>query len=118
LLEENKVARLIAEACLEEKAGDVLILDVGHLTIIADYFVIASGRSVIQVRSIAENVEKKLKEHGIIPLRRDGHNQGTWIVMDFGSVLVHIFRQEERDYYQLENLWGDAREVALEGSPQ
>ncbi len=113
-MNEQQMVQLVAGACLEEKARDILILDVSELTIIAEYFVIASGRTVIQVKAIAEAVEMKLKEAGILPLRKDGIQQGVWGVLDYGSVIVHVFRQEEREYYGLENLWGDAKEVELQ----
>jgi len=113
-LNEQELVQMIAGVCLEEKARDILILNVSELTIIADYFIIASGRTVIQVKALADAVEMKLKEAGIMPLRKDGVVQGVWAVLDYGSVIVHLFRQEERDYYGLENLWGDAREVSVE----
>lgn len=112
-LNEQQLVQIIAGVCLEEKARDILILDVSELTIIAEYFIIASGRTAIHVKAIADAVEMKLKEAGIMPLRKDGMAQGVWAVLDYGSVLVHLFRQEERDYYGLENLWGDAREVLV-----
>jgi ribosome-associated protein len=112
-LEDEKLAQLIAEACLEEKAFDVLILDVRDLTVISDYFVLASGRNPIQVKSIVETVEKKLLEQDIKPLRREGHQQGLWAVLDYNVVLLHVFRQQEREHYNLENLWGDARQVEV-----
>lgn len=113
-MNEQELVQMIAGVCLEEKARDILILNVSELTIIADYFIIASGRTVIQVKALADAVEMKLKEAGIMPLRKDGVVQGVWAVLDYGSVIVHLFRQEERDYYGLENLWGDAREVSVE----
>lgn len=114
MLKENQMAQIIAEACLEEKAEDVVILDVHDLTIIADYFVIAGGRNILQVKSILEHVEERLEEQGVLPLRRDGHKEGRWGILDYGSSILHVFRQEEREYYNLENLWGDAKEVAIE----
>ena len=112
-MNEQQLVQMIAGVCLEEKARDILILDVSELTIIAEYFIIASGRTIIQVKAIADSVEMKLKEAGITPLRKDGVAQGIWAVLDYGSVIVHLFRQEERDYYGLENLWGDAKEVVV-----
>ena len=108
MTEMAKIAELIAAACEEDQARDVVILEVNDLTIIADYFVIAGGRSVMQVKSISEHVQDKLNEIGLSPSRIDGHTQGTWVVLDYDSVILHVFRQEEREYYQLENLWGDA----------
>lgn len=114
MIEHDKVVQLVADACLDEKAVDLVILKVGDLTIIADYFVIASGRSTVQVKSIAEHVEEKLDEYGILPLRKEGIEEGIWAVMDYGSTILHVFRQPEREYYKLENLWGEAKKVALE----
>ena len=81
MTQEDKLARLIAEACLDEKALDVVVLDVHELTVITDYFVIASGRNVIQVRSILEHVQEKLQDQDIYPIRKEGLQQG-------GSVLI------------------------------
>lgn len=114
MIKEDRLVQMIAEAAVDEKASDVVILDVNKLTVIADYFVIASGRSNIQVRSIAEYVEKKLAEAGIFPTRREGYQEGKWVILDYSSVILHVFRQEERDYYNLENLWSDAGQVEIQ----
>jgi len=114
LITEDRLVQMIADAALEEQALDLVILDVNEQTIIADYFVICSGRTHVQIHSIAENVEKKLKDQGILVLRREGYQEGKWVVLDYGSTIFHVFRQEERDYYKLENLWADARKVAVE----
>lgn len=114
MIEIDKLVQIIADAALEEQAIDLVILDVNEKTIIADYFVICSGRNLVQIRSIAENVEHFLEKLGVNVLRKEGHEEGKWIVLDYGSTILHIFRQEERDYYKLENLWADARKVAVE----
>lgn len=114
MIKEDKLVQIIADAALEENAIDLVILDINEKTIIADYFVICSGRNLVQIRSIAENVERFLEELGVTVLRKEGHQEGKWIVLDYGSTILHIFRQEERDYYKLENLWADARKVAVE----
>lgn len=114
MTQEEKLARMIADACLDEKALDLVVLDVHDLTVIADYFVIASGRSMIQVRAIVEHVQDKLQEQGIVPIRKEGFQQGVWSVLDYNSVILHVFRQEERDYYQLENLWADAPQLLVD----
>lgn len=111
---EESLMQMIADAALEENAVDLVILDVNELTVIADYFVICNGRNQIHIRSIADNVEKIVREkEGIMPLRRDGVQEGKWIVLDYGSTIFHVFRQEERDYYKLDKLWGDAKEVEV-----
>lgn len=114
MLKDDKLVQIIAEACLDEKAQNVVILNVGDLTVIADYFVIASAKSTVQVKSIVDYVEASLAEYDIHPSRREGHQEGVWAVLDYSSIILHIFRNEERDYYGLENLWGDARQIAVE----
>ena len=91
---------------LYEKGGiDIQILQVDHLTTITDYFVIVSGRNVQAVRALAEDVDEKLLEKGIEPRRREGMNESRWIVMDYASVILHVFHPEEREYYNIERLW-------------
>lgn len=114
MIKEDRLVQIIAEAALDEKAADVVILDVSQLTVIADYFVIASGRSTVQVKSIAENVAKTLERKEIYPVRHEGNQEGKWVILDYGSTILHVFRQEERDYYDLENLWAGARYVDIE----
>jgi len=106
--------QLVVDAALEEQAIDLTVLDVFEKTIIADYFVICSGRNLVQIHSIADHVEQRLQEQGVSLLRRDGYQQGTWVVLDYGSTILHIFRQEEREHYKLEDLWADARKVPIE----
>ena len=105
--EEPIVVKQIAKTLDDKKAVDIIALDVSHLTVITDYMVIASGRSVLQTRSLADDLDDKMAELGI-PLRtREGYQEGRWIVMDYGTVLVHIFHPESREYYHLERLWAD-----------
>lgn len=114
---EESLMQIIADAALDESAIDLVILDVNELTVIADYFVICNGRNMVQIRSISENVEKVVQEkEGMLPLRRDGFQEGKWIILDYGSTIFHVFRQEERDYYKLDKLWGDAKEVEVQGN--
>ncbi|NLF45791.1 MAG: ribosome silencing factor [Syntrophomonadaceae bacterium] len=111
---DEKLVQIIAEACLEEKAFDVIILQVHELTIIADYFVIASGKSAVQVKNIVDYVEAAMAENDIVPIRREGHQEGVWVVLDYGPIILHVFREKEREYYGLENLWGDARRIQIQ----
>lgn len=116
MIKDDKLVQMIADAALDGKALDVVILDVRDLTVISDYFVIAGGRSVVQVKSIADIVEEKLAEYDIKPIHREGNEEGKWVVLDYNSTMLHVFRQEEREHYALENLWGEARKVELENS--
>ncbi|HZJ84581.1 MAG TPA: ribosome silencing factor [Syntrophomonadaceae bacterium] len=112
----KKMVNLIVDASLDEKANNIVVLDVHEQTIIADYFVIASGRNFLQVKSIIEAIEENLAAAGFKPIRRDGHKEGVWVILDYGSILVHVFRQEEREFYGLEELWGDAVEVLVKNN--
>ena len=90
------------------------MLDVAHTLIITAYFVIATGRSDRQVRSIAEEVETALRERaGVKPVGREGEREGRWVLLDFGDVVVHVFQPDEREFYRLERLWADAPRVEL-----
>lgn len=98
----------------EHKATDIKVLSVGNITSIADYFLIASGNSSTQVRSLADYVEEKLAKEGIHPLRHEGYQSGDWVTLDYGDVMIHVFRRETRDFYDLERLWVDATDVDID----
>ncbi|MGH2727926.1 MAG: ribosome silencing factor [Actinomycetota bacterium] len=103
-----------ARAASDKKASDVVVLGVGDLIVITDYFVIASGATERQVRSIADAIERALAEKGVKPLRREGIEQGRWVLLDFVDIVVHVFTVEDRAYYELERLWKDAPRVSWE----
>ena len=97
-----------------KKAENIRAVKISDLTIIGDYFVIANGTSSTQVRSLAEEVEFQLKEtYGLAPLRVEGFDTKNWIVLDYGTVLVHVFYKDTRDFYDLEKLWSDGEQVDL-----
>lgn len=97
----------IAKQLLMKKAEDVRVINVSDLTIIADYFVIASGRSDVHVKSLCDEVQKYMFEAGASQLRLEGYREGRWIVVDYGDILIHIFHRNEREFYGLERLWTD-----------
>ena len=101
----NELVNKIAAILYDKKAQQITALDVSGLTVITDCMLIASGRNVLQVKTLADEVEDQLSEHGIQPARKEGHQDGRWIVLDYGSVLVHLFHTEEREYYRLDKLW-------------
>jgi ribosome-associated protein len=109
-----ELAKLAAAAALAKKAGDLLLLDVASLTGYADYFLLASGRSTRQASAIAESVQQVLKKSGVRVLGADGVKEGRWALIDFGDVVVHVFHQPVREFYDLESLWADAPRVALD----
>ena len=94
-----------AEALYQKKAQDIVALDVSALTVITDTMLIASGRNVLQVKTLADEVEDKMAEAGVPLLRRDGQRDSRWIVLDYGTLLVHLFHTQEREFYRLEKLW-------------
>ncbi len=103
---------LIAAKIADDKKGqDIQVLDVKELTIIADYFVICSGKSETQVKAIARAIEDGLAEEGIYPQRVAGKQESRWILLDFADFIVHIFHQNEREFYELERLWADAEKI-------
>ncbi len=102
------IAALAALAAEDKKAHDVVVLDLQALTIVTDYFVIASADTVVQVRAVAEGVAEALAEQGVSYLRREGWDDARWVLLDYVDIVVHVFLQEEREYYSLERLWGDA----------
>jgi ribosome-associated protein len=112
-LENKNKALEAARAALDKKAKDVLILDLKGLTTITDYFVICSGESTTQVKAIAELIEEKFDEAGIKPLGIEGLKYSHWVLMDYGDVIIHIFEEETRAFYELEKLWIDAKRVQL-----
>ncbi|MCC5468087.1 ribosome silencing factor [Pelosinus baikalensis] len=100
---------MIVAAAEDKKATDVVVLNVDGVSSVADFYVVCSAKSTIQVQAIADNIEDELKKQGIDLLHKEGHRQGRWILLDFGSGIAHIFVEEEREYYNLERLWGKAR---------
>lgn len=109
----NEMVTKIANILYDKKAQNIVALNVKDLTVITDCMLIATGRSTIQVRTLAEEVEEKMTEQGFEPLRKEGMQEGRWVVLDYGEVLVHLFHQEERDFYRLDKLWemGDNRVI-------
>ncbi len=112
-LESREKALEVARVAFDKKAKDILILDLKGLTIFADYFVICSGESTTHVRAIAEGVEERLNRAGIMPRGIEGLNYSHWVLMDYGDVILHIFEEATRGFYELEKLWLDAKIIPL-----
>lgn len=113
-LKSIQKARLIADAAQDKKAKDTVVLEIKDLSILADYFVISSGESTTQVRSIVDNIEEKLRSRGIKPAGTEGRTLNQWVLMDYGDVIVHVFEDDARRFYDLEKLWLDAPRVDFE----
>lgn len=107
----QQLAATIAEVLDSKKGKEIVLIDIGHMTVIADFFVICSATSTIQVRALAEEVEEKISQIGSDVRRKDGFGDCRWIVLDYGNVMVHVFHQDERAYYNLERLWVDGENL-------
>ncbi len=112
-MEVREKAIYFAKTLFDKKATDIEVLNIGGLTIIADYFVICSASSHLQAQALADTLIEKAEEAGDVLLRAEGLREGAWVLLDFGAVVVHIFKKDIREFYGLERLWGDAERVAL-----
>ncbi len=116
-LDTHALALLAADACDDRKAVNIVLIRVDEVSSLADWFVIASGLSDMQVRAIARSVEDRLEaEAGRLPLRKEGQSEGRWVLLDYGDVIVHALTPAERSYYDLEAFWGHGETVPFLGS--
>lgn len=106
-MDSNVIAQKISEILADKKAKDIKTIDIREVTVIADYFVICSGTSTTHIKTLADEVEEKMKEMNVELLRKEGYNSARWILLDFNSVVVHVFHEEDREFYNLERLWSD-----------
>ena len=105
--DSEALARLAAEACDDRKAVDIRLIRVDEVSSLADWFVICSGLTDVQVRAIARSVQDRLEsEAGRRPLRGEGQSEGRWVLIDYGEVIVHVLTPQERSFYDLESFWG------------
>jgi ribosome-associated protein len=102
------LARRVVDLAADKKASDIVLLDIGELTTVADYFVICSGTSERQLGAIADGISEGLRDEGIRPIGREGSSNAHWLLIDYGGVIVHVMAPPERDFYQLERLWAEA----------
>lgn len=116
-VEREQVKKLL-DVIDSKKAIDTIAIDVADKTIVADWFVICSGSSVIQVKAICDEVLDKYEELGLTLRRKEGYSEGRWIVLDFGYILLHIFYPEEREYYNIERLWTDGTTEVIRTSEE
>lgn len=112
---EHDISLAICKAADDKKAKDIVTMDMRGLMSSTDYFVICSANTATQVRAIADNIEEELEKEGISFMHKEGYREGEWILLDYGDVVAHVFRQESREYYALERLWGDAGLTPYEG---
>ena len=106
-------AFLSVQAAANKKAENIKILDLKELSSFTDYFVVCSGHSDRQVQAIADSIVIELKEDGFTPISMEGYREGRWVLVDYGDVVIHVFLDALRDYYDIEQLWHDARKVPI-----
>ena len=115
-MEEGKqrsaeLARLAIGALEDKKAEDVRVIDIGGVSVLADYFIIASGNNRAQVQAMADEVEQRMGRAGAAPRQIEGYQAGNWVLMDFGDVIIHIFDAQNRLFYDLERIWKDGTQI-------
>ena len=113
MLTPKNVAAIAAKALDDKKGVDIRLLETADVTTLADHFLICTGTSSTHVKALCDAVEKDLDEAGEPALRREGHRSGTWVLLDYGCLVVHVFTEETRQFYDLERLWRDAKKVDL-----
>lgn len=106
--DSKEIAASACRAISAKKGKRIIILDLAGVSLITDFFIVCSANSRTQTKAIADHVEEEMKKAGLLLGRREGYAEGRWILEDFGSVIIHIFLEEEREFYKLERLWGDA----------
>ena len=114
MMTPKEVAAIAAKALDNRKGVDISLLEITDVTTLADYFLICTGTSNTHVKSLCDAVEEALDQAGEPAIRREGHRSGTWVLLDYGCLVVHVFTEETRQFYDLERLWSDAKKVDLE----
>ncbi len=104
-----KMAEKAVEILESKKAVNIDTINISGISSLADYFIVCSGTSVTHIRTLADELEEKMKESGWVTLRKEGYNSARWILVDFGDIVVHIFHEEDRSFYNLERLWSDGK---------
>ena len=106
-MQDQEIVLNVAQLLYDRKAGEIVVLKVGHLTVLCDYMIIATGRTANQVTALADAVDDRMAEKGLHLRRSEGRSEGRWAVLDYSHIIVHIFHREERAYYGLDRLWND-----------
>lgn len=109
----KQAVQLAVKTLFNKKAKEIEVIKVDNVTVIADYFIICNGSSTTQIKALSDEVEYQLKQIGLEPLHREGYSSASWVLLDFGSIIVHVFYKDMREYYKLERLWADGEKIPL-----
>ena len=112
--QSKTMARIAFDALCDKKGEDIKIIDITGISVLADYFIIATGNSESQVNALVDNVEEQLHRSGYHLRQREGQSSGSWVLLDFGDVIVHVFDKENRLFYDLERIWKDGKDISPE----
>ena len=110
----RKMAVIAIEALEDKKAEDIQVIDISQVSVLADYFIIASGSNRSQIQALIDNVEEKLGRAGYEPKQIEGYDSANWVLMDYRDVIVHVFDRENRLFYDLERIWRDGKSIPVE----
>lgn len=112
--ESAKMAQIVYKALDEKKGEDIKIIEISEISIMADYFIISNGSNMSQVQAMVENVQEKMNQSKFVVKRIEGNRNSTWVLLDYGDVVVHVFDKEDRLFYDLERIWSDGKLVSIE----
>ena len=113
-MEESKLMTKLAYEALEDRKGeDIKVIDISQISVLADYFIIANGSNDNQVKALVDSVEEKLGKAGYEAKQREGYGLGSWVLLDFGEIIVHVFDKENRLFYDLERIWRDGKTIEI-----
>lgn len=114
LADSKKLAEKIVRILEDKKAKEIKIIDITAVSVLADYFIICTGSSSVHIRAIADELDKKLVSEGVFYYRKEGYETARWVLLDFGEVVVHVFNQQDRNFYNLERIWSDGVEARID----
>ncbi len=112
--QSKEMAKLAYEAMADKKAQDIRILDISQISVLADYFLIASGSNKNQVQAMVDQVQESLHKAGYVPKQVEGYQTANWILLDYGDIIIHVFDEENRLFYDLERIWRDGSVITVE----
>lgn len=113
-MESKEMAKIVVTALEEKKANDIKVINISELSVIADYFIIAGGANRNQIQALADHVEEVLKERECYPKQIEGYQTANWILMDYSDVIIHVFSEEDRLFYDLERIWRDGKMMEID----
>ena len=114
MADSKDMLKVIIDALQDKKAEDIRVIDISNVSVIADYFIIASGGSPSQINALVDSVEEKLAELNVKPVNIEGIQNASWVLMDYGDIIIHIFSKNDREFYNLERIWADCKEVDVD----